>query len=122
MQSKAADVPGYLKEVPPDRAEALNQLRQLCLETLVGYQESMRYGMPCYTRQGDSEPEIAFASQKNHISLYVLKQEVMQANQELLEGASLGKGCIRYSRPSKIDFDVVKKILMESYRSGAEIC
>lgn len=122
MQSQVADVPGYLKEVPADRAEALGRLRQLCLEVLVGYQESMRYGMPCYTRQGAAEPEIAFASQKNYISLYVLKQEVVQANKELLKGASLGKGCIRYSKPSRINFDVVRKMLVESYKSGAEVC
>jgi uncharacterized protein YdhG (YjbR/CyaY superfamily) len=122
MQSQAADVTDYLKEVPADRAEALGQLRQLCLETLVGYQETMRYGMPCYTRAGAPEPEVAFASQKNHISLYVLKQEVMEANRELLKGASLGKGCIRYSKPGKIDFAVVKKMLLESYGSGGEIC
>ena len=122
MQSQAANVAEYLEEVSPDRIEALSRLRQLCLETLVGYQESMRYGMPCYTRQGGGEPEIAFASQKNHISLYVLKQEVMEANRQLLKGASLGKGCIRYSKPDKINFEVVKKMLLESYGSSAPVC
>lgn len=116
MQSSVADVESYLKV----RAEA-SRLRELWLNTLVGYEESVRYGMPRYTRKGAAEPEIAFASQKNHISLYVLKQEAMQANRAMLN-ASLGKGCNPYSKPAKIDFEVVKKMLLESYGSQGEIC
>lgn len=122
MKIQATDVAAYLLEVPDDRRIALGRLRQLCLELLEGYAENLRYGMPCYTRPGAAEPEIAFASQKNHISLYVLKQDVMQANRHLLGGASLGKGCIRYSRPARIDFEVVKKLLLETKASSGEIC
>lgn len=101
---------------------ALERLRALCLELLDGYSETMLYGMPCYQHPAAKEPEIAFASQKNHISLYVLKQEVMRANRDLLQGASLGKGCIRYSKPEKINFDVVRKILLDVRSSSSQIC
>lgn len=122
MQSQASTVTAYLKEVPPERRDTLARLRQLCLEVLEGYEEAMTYGMPGYKRKGATEPEIGFASQKNYISLYVLKQEVMQANRHLLQGVSLGKGCIRYSKPEKIDFEVVRKLLLESRMSKDEIC
>lgn len=122
MQSQARTVTDYLNEVPRERQEALTRLRQLCLEVLSDYEEAMTYGMPGYKRTEASEPEICFASQKNYISLYVLKQEVMQANRHLLQGVSLGKGCIRYSKPEKIDFEVVKKLLLESRMSKDVIC
>ncbi|GAB2778475.1 DUF1801 domain-containing protein [Rhabdobacter roseus] len=112
MQSQAPDVDTYLLEVPAERAEALARLRALCLETLVGYQETMLYGMPTYLRNGLAE--VAFNSQKNYISLYILQKEVLDTHREALRGASLGKGCIRYSSPQKIDFEAVRQLLIDS--------
>ena len=96
-------------------------MRKLCLDTLTGYEEGMDYGMPCYKRKGGAA-EIGFASQKNYISLYVAIESVVKANRELLKGLSVGKGCIRYSRPEKIDFGVVQKLLSETLESKEEPC
>jgi uncharacterized protein YdhG (YjbR/CyaY superfamily) len=120
MQSQAKDVHQYLQEVPAERVEALRQLRALCLTTLEGFAESMAYGMPSYTRDGTVE--VAFASQKNYISFYVLKEEVLDRHRPALQGVSLGKGCIRYSRPAKIDFHVVKQLLEDTVASDAAVC
>lgn len=120
MQSQAKDVSTYLQEVPEDRQAVLAALRQLCLELLPNHQESMQYGMPCY--QKDSVVEVTFASQKNYIALYILKQEVMNAHKNRLVGISLGKGCIRYSKPAKIDFTVVRDLLVDTAQSENEIC
>ncbi len=121
MQSEAPDVTAYLEEVPPQRVESLKQLRALCRETLDGYEESMEYGMPSYRRAG-GEIEVAFASQKNYISLYLLKQEVVDANREALAGLNVGKGCIRYSSPKKMNFEVIRKLLEETVTSSDTAC
>jgi uncharacterized protein YdhG (YjbR/CyaY superfamily) len=122
MQSAAKDVTSYLQQVPNERQETLTKLRQLCLETLESYQESMDYGMPCYKK--NSFAEVGFASQKHFIALYILKKDVLDAHRDSLtvKGVSLGKGCIRYSKPEKIDFEVVKKLLVGTYESTSEIC
>jgi uncharacterized protein YdhG (YjbR/CyaY superfamily) len=120
MQSQAKDVNQYLKEVPAERLEALRQLREMCLTTLEGYEESMEYGMPSYTKDGTVE--VAFASQKNYISFYILKEEVLNHHRPALQGVSLGKGCIRYSKPEKINFEVVRHLLADTVTSEAEIC
>lgn len=120
MQSNAKNVDAYMMEVPAERAAALERLRALCLETLEGFEESMEYGMPSYSR-GD-EVEVAFASQKNYISLYILKQDVFEASRPRLDGLNLGKGCIRYSKPEKIDFSVVRDMLEATRESTAPIC
>ena len=120
MQSQAKDVSEYLKEVPAKRLEALRQLREMCLTTLEGYEESMAYGMPSYAK--DCTVEVAFASQKNYISFYILKEQVLDKHRPALKGVSLGKGCVRYSKPGKIDFAVVKQLLVDTLTSEAEIC
>ena len=120
MQSNARDVDQYLNEVPAERKEALTRLRMACLEILAGYEESMEYGMPSYKK--GATVEVAFASQKKYISLYILKEYVMKENRPRLAGLNLGKGCIRYSKPDKIDFELVKQLLEASYLSESEVC
>ena len=121
MQSKAISVDDYMQEVPVARRDSLMQLRKLCLEILDDYEESMAYGMPSY-KQIDGEVEVAFASQKNYIALYVLKEDVLNKYRESLTGLNVGKGCIRYPKPEKIDFSIVEQLLTESYQSDSEIC
>ncbi len=120
MQSKAKEVDQYLKEVPEERVEALKKLRQLCRDMLSGYEENMEYGMPSYSKDG--VVEVAFASQKNYISLYILKEPVMDKHRPTLTGLNLGKGCIRYTKPEKIDFEIVAKLLTDTLYSDEEIC
>ena len=122
MQSQAKDVTAYLEEVPTERRAALVQLRNQCLATLKGFEESMQYGGPCYSRNG--EVEVGFASQKHFIGLYILRTDVMKTYQSQLKikGVSLGKGCIRYSKPEKIDFELVKKLLQATVESTGAVC
>jgi uncharacterized protein YdhG (YjbR/CyaY superfamily) len=105
MQSKAATVDEYLNEVSPERLKALQQIRELCRKELKGYVECMRYGAPCYEK--NNIVEAGFASQKNFIGLHILKTDVMEQHRGELKGISVGKGCIRFTKPEKIDFSVV---------------
>jgi len=108
MKSEATTVEEYLADVPEERRPALETLRTLCLEELAGYEEEMQYGMASYSREGSME--VAFASQKNYISLYV-RESVINANTNLLDGLSVGKGCIRFKRPEQIDPTAVRPLL-----------
>jgi uncharacterized protein YdhG (YjbR/CyaY superfamily) len=120
MQSKATDVAAYLNEVPDSRRPTLEALRALCRKCLVGYDEGMAYGMPTYARGG--KPEVAFASQKNYISLYVMKPGVVEAHREQLVAASIGKGCIRFAKPEKLDLAVIEKLLVATRDSAEAGC
>jgi len=122
MQSKAKEVDTYIKEAPAQRQEALKRLRDLCRATLTGFEESMAYGGPSYSRNG--EVEVGFASQKNFIGLYILRTDVMNAHKDLLQakGVSLGKGAIRYSQPEKIDFEIVESMLRGTLESTGPVC
>ena len=122
MQSSAKSLPAYLKEVPAERKAALKKLRDLCRLTLTGFEESMVYGGPCYSRNG--VVEVGFASQKHFIGLYILRTDVMKTHKDLLKvkGVSLGKGCIRYSKPERIDFNVVESMLRATQESEGVVC
>lgn len=116
MQSKAKTVPAYLKEVPAERKAVLKQLRDLCRTALTGFEESMTYGGPCYSRNGTVE--VGFASQKHFIGLYTLRvrTDVMKTHKDQLKvkGVTFGKGAIRYSKPERIDFNVVESMLRDT--------
>jgi uncharacterized protein YdhG (YjbR/CyaY superfamily) len=120
MPSQATDVAAYLAEVPESRRPTLEALRDLCRKCLVGSDEGLAYGMPTYSRGG--KPEVAFASQKNSISLYVRKTEVVEAHREPLAAASIGKSCLRFAKPEKIDLAVIESLLVATREAAEADC
>jgi uncharacterized protein YdhG (YjbR/CyaY superfamily) len=120
MMSKAPDVPAYIQQQPAERQATLEKLRTLCRRNLRGYEEYMAHGMPCYKHDGALA--VAFASQKNYIALYVMKKAVVDEFRGELAAASIGKGCIRFSRPERIDFAVIERMLSRTAESTSAPC
>ncbi|WP_329624968.1 DUF1801 domain-containing protein [Streptomyces sp. NBC_01255] len=120
VQSEASDVDGYLTEVPEERRAVLTRMRRLCREELVGFGEVMAYGMPAYERDGTCE--IAFASQKQYISFYLMRSDVREAFDERLAGHDMGKGCLRFRTPESVDFGLLRELLMATAARPGEIC
>ncbi|WP_369059172.1 DUF1801 domain-containing protein [Caulobacter sp. 73W] len=116
VQSKAATVDAYMQTIEADRLPALQRLRDLCRGVLDGYEEKMAWGMPGYSLNGQ-DPSVAFNSQKRHIAFYAGSVAV-ERFKERLGAIDCGKGCIRYSRPDKIDFQVVEDILKDIKARG----
>ena len=110
----AADVPAYIEQAPVDRQDALRTLRTLCRKHLKGADERIEYGMPAYYLNGAIC--VAFASQKQYISLYAMKGDVVNEYREAL-GCDIGKGCIRFRHPDRIDFETVGKLLASTAES-----
>lgn len=66
--------------------------------------QSKARDVPTYldgVKERDRDAEIAFASQANYISLYVLKTDGVRANRAALRGLSVEKGCTRFRSPKK---------------------
>jgi len=120
MTSKAPNVESYVREVPAGRRAAIEKLRSLCRRNLTGYEECMEYGLPGYKRNGVLE--IAFASQKQYIALYVMKKDVLDEFRGALSAASTGKGCIRFSKPDRMDFAVLQRLLRRNAESRTVPC
>ncbi|MFF8584286.1 iron chaperone [Streptomyces althioticus] len=109
VQSRATDVDAYLAEVSDDRKVVLTRVRELCRAEFEGFAEVMAYGMPTYRRDGVAE--IAFASQKQYLSFYLLRGDVRDAFAERLAGQDMGKSCLRFRRPDSVDLDLVRDLL-----------
>jgi uncharacterized protein YdhG (YjbR/CyaY superfamily) len=120
MQSTAADVDTNLAEVSTDRRPVLTAIRQLCRETLPGYVEGMEYDMPSYARDG--VVEVSFASQKQYISIYGLKTDVLNAHRADFRGAKIGKGCIRYTKPENVDLAAVERLPQATAATDGQVC
>jgi len=117
---KAANVEAYIAELPPESRAVIEKLRSLCRQHLEGYQECMEYGMPVYKRNGVME--VSFARQKQYIALYVLKKEVLDDFRSALPGSRIGKGCIRFAKPDRIDFEVLVQLLRRTAESKSAPC
>ncbi len=131
MQSKATTVAQYLAELPEDRREAIAEIRKVILASLPeGVAEGMTYGMigyfvphsiypkgyHCDPRQ--PLPFASLASQKNHISLYLmnlytggdekwLRAEWAKTGKRL----DMGKCCVRFKRVEDVPLEVIGKAI-----------
>jgi uncharacterized protein YdhG (YjbR/CyaY superfamily) len=115
-------VDAYVEQLDGRRREAVRTLRRLCLQHLPrDFTEVMRYGMPGYVREGGTEG-VGFAAQKQYISFYVTRTDVLDAHRDRLAGLSVGKSCIRYRRPEQIDEDVVRSVLEMTVATRGPIC
>ena len=119
MQSKAKTVAQYLAELPPERRAALAAVRKAILANLdEDYEEGMQYGMIGYYvphrvypagYHCDPKQPLFFAglaSQKNHMSLYLmsvygdpreaqwLRAQFAKAGKRL----EMGKSCLGFKR------------------------
>jgi uncharacterized protein YdhG (YjbR/CyaY superfamily) len=133
MQSKAATVEKYLAALPEDRREALQALRKVILKNLdKPLEEGMQYGMIGYYiphsiyppgYHCDPKQPLPFAgmaSQKNHMSLYLMcvygdeaeKQrfvdEWIKSGKKLTK-STLGKACIRFTKLDDLPLDLIGK-------------
>ena len=132
MQSKASTPEQYIAELPEDRKEVMQKLRDTVKKNLPkGFEETMQYGMLGYVvphniypdgyhcNPKDALPFMALASQKNHISFYHMgiysNPDLMKwFTEEYPKHASgkldMGKSCIRFKNPKKIPFELLGEL------------
>jgi hypothetical protein len=129
MHSDATTVDGYLASLPPDRRDAVEAVRAVILENLPdGFAESVGHGMIAYvvplstypdTYNGEPLTYAALASQKRHLSLYLMSVYGSEAIRERFEaeyratGAHLdmGRSCVRFTRLADLPLDVVGRAI-----------
>ncbi len=135
MPSKATTVEQYLAELPEDRREALQAIRTTILENLpMGYEEGMQYGMIGYfvphsvypagyhCNPKEPLPFAGLASQKNHMSLYLMciygdpEQDARfrEAWNKTGKKLDMGKSCVRFKKiddvPLKVIGQAIKRV------------
>jgi len=116
MQSNAATVEEYLKELPPERRQQIASVRAVILENLPeGYEEAMNWGMISYQVPLSIYPDTynkqplmyaALASQKHHMAVYLTGIYMDESAKTTFEAAykatgkryDVGKSCVRFKK------------------------
>lgn len=135
MQSKAKTVDEYMVELPKERFDAINLLRDTILKNIpIGFVEEMNYGMIGYVVPHSLYPKgyhcnptlplpfINVASQKNFIAIYHMG---IYANPTLLKWfideypkysslkLDMGKSCIRFKKINAIPYQLIGKLVQK---------
>ncbi len=129
MKSSAQTVEEYLKELPPDRAEAISKVRQVILKNLPkGYEEAMNWGMISYQVPLEVYPDTynkqplmyaALGSQKNYMAIYTMGSYGSPKLRKQLEDGfkiagkklEMGQSCIRFKKLDELPLDTIGRII-----------
>jgi len=129
MQSDAKTVDQYISELPPERKEAIQKVRQTILENLPeGYEEVMNWGMISYEIPLETYPDTynkkplmyaALASQKNHMAVYLSGIYLSEKARQDFETAytatgkrfDVGKSCVRFRKLDDLPLKLIGKAI-----------
>lgn len=133
MTSNAKTPQEYIDQLPEERKEAVNKLRNVILAQLPkGFSEGIGYGMLGYVVPHTIYPSgyhcdpkqplpfMALASQKNSINFYHMG---IYANKDIYDWfvnefpkhskkkLDMGKSCIRFKKPEDIPFQLIGELV-----------
>ena len=123
----------YLENIPQERKDAFDKLRQVILDNLPnGFEECINYGMIGYVVPHSTYPAgyhcspelplpfIGFANQKNFIALYhmgiygdsnLMNWFISEYPKHAKYKLDIGKSCIRFKKMDDIPFDLIGQLL-----------
>lgn len=125
MRSEATTVDQYLAELPDDRRDAIETVRDTILVNLPdGYVEEMNFGMITYavplatypdTYNGQPLMYAALASQKNHMAVYLSgvyaddgqRDAFLDKYRETGKRLDMGKSCVRFRRIDDLPVELI---------------
>ena len=116
MKSDAKSIQEYLAEMPPERREAIEEVRETILKNLLeGFEEVINWGMITYQVPLEIYPDTynkkplmyaALANQKNHMAVYLtgiymdekLNQQFEEKYKKTGKRYDVGKSCVRFRK------------------------
>jgi uncharacterized protein YdhG (YjbR/CyaY superfamily) len=132
MRSDATTVEQYLAELPDDRRNAIETVRDTILVNLPeGYVEEMNFGMITYsvplatypdTYNGQPLMYAALASQKNHMAVYLTgvyanedqRNAFLDRYRETGKRLDMGKSCVRFRRIDDLPVELIGDTIAET--------
>jgi uncharacterized protein YdhG (YjbR/CyaY superfamily) len=131
MAIKPTTVIDYISQLPEERKNIIEKLRNIFLNNLPeGFEECLSYGMIGYVVPHKIYPTgyhcdpklplpfISIASQKNHITIYhmgmyqgsILDWWNNEWKKISTKKADLGKGCIRFKNEKEIPYSLIESL------------
>lgn len=131
MRSNAATVEQYLSELPDDRLETIEAVRDVILENLPeGFEEAMNWGMITYQVPLSRYPDTynkqplmmaALASQKNHMAVYLTgvyadedsRNSFKIAYESTGKRMDIGQSCVRFRKLDDLPLELIGQAIAE---------
>jgi hypothetical protein len=124
VSSDASNPADYLADLEEGRRAPMTHLFEAICEAMPGWVPSMHYGMLSWCLpdpSGGEEPlvPVSLASQKRHMSLYLmpvymsptLSEAVVEGYAAIGVKPNMGKSCLRFTKVERIPLDVILGIL-----------
>lgn len=125
----AKSIREYFDMLAPERKKPMEFLDRFIKKEAPTLKPLFSYNMPGYgtfkyknyKKEIIDWPIIAFASQKNYMSLYICSvingEYIAEKYKDKLGKVSVGKSCIRFKKIDDLNFDVLKKIIKLAVKS-----
>lgn len=125
MKSDVSTIEQYISQLPAERREAIQAVRNVILKNLPeGYEEEMNWGMITYQVPLRTYPDTynkkplmyaALASQKNHMSVYLTAIYMDEGSSWKFETSyratgkryDVGKSCVRFRKLEDLPLELI---------------
>ena len=106
-QAKPASINEYIASFPEDVQKVLEQVRETISQAAPEASETINYGIPTFTLNGNL---VHFAAFKKHIGFYPAPRGIEEFKEELsaYKGA---KGSVQFPLDKTIPFDLISRIV-----------
>lgn len=116
QKTKPKNIDEYIEGLPKDIQNILEELRSVIRKAAPGAEETINYGIPTFTLNGNL---VHFAAYKNHIGFYPTPGGIEAFKKELsiYEGA---KGSVQFPLNKPLPLDLVTRIVKFRVKENAE--
>jgi len=98
----------YLEVLPKDEKNELQKIRNIILSTVPNIKERISYKICVFSINKDL---VGFASQKNHLSFYIMSPQLVSIMKKDLFGLKLSGATIHFTPQEPIPKQLIQKIL-----------
>ena len=106
--SKASTVDEYLTNLPQDEREELQRIRDIIFSTIPESKERIAYKICVFSINKDL---VGFASQKNHLSFYVMSPQLVDKMKNDLKDFQISGATIHFKPLKPLSKSLIQKII-----------
>jgi len=110
------DIDSYIKSFPSSTQKILEQLRKTIRKAAPDAQETINYGMPTFTLNGNL---VHFAAFRNHIGFYPTPSGIEMFKKEISE-YEWAKGSVKFPIEKPLPYDLIARIVKFRVKESLE--
>lgn len=107
MNTEIKNIDEYISEFPENIQLILEQIRETIKRTAPEAEETIKYGMPTFTLNGNL---VYFAAFKNHIGFYPIPTGI-EAFREQFSRYKTGKGSVQFPLNQPMPLDLIAQVV-----------